>query len=79
MNLDVVAHFLPDVWWGKLFEALITFMWMLGITNSMNFFDRLDGLATGLTIICSAFLGILAIKTMQPYLMLLSVALAGSW
>jgi UDP-GlcNAc:undecaprenyl-phosphate GlcNAc-1-phosphate transferase len=76
--LDVVAHFLPDVWWGKLFEVLITFMWMLGITNSMNFFDGLDGLATGLTIICSSFLGILAFKTMQPYLMLLSVALAGS-
>ena len=51
---------------------------MLGITNSMNFFDGLDGLATGLTIICSSFLGILAFKTMQPYLMLLSVALAGS-
>ena len=28
--------------------------------------------------VCSAFLGILAIKTMQPYLVLLSVALAGS-
>ena len=51
---------------------------MLGITNSMNFFDGLDGLATGLTIICSSFLGILAFKIMQPYLMLLSVALAGS-
>jgi len=78
IHYDVVAHFLPNVWWGELFENLITFMWMLGITNSMNFFDGLDGLATGLTIICSAFLGILAIKTMQPYLVLLSVALAGS-
>jgi UDP-GlcNAc:undecaprenyl-phosphate GlcNAc-1-phosphate transferase len=78
IHYDVVAHFLPDVWWGELFEILITFMWMLGITNSMNFFDGLDGLATGLTIICSAFLGILAFKTMQPYLMLLSIALAGS-
>jgi len=26
IHYDVVAHFLPDVWWGKLFEVLITFM-----------------------------------------------------
>jgi UDP-GlcNAc:undecaprenyl-phosphate GlcNAc-1-phosphate transferase len=78
IHYGVVANFLPDVWWGKLFEALITFMWMLGITNSVNFFDGLDGLAAGLTIICSAFLGILAIQTHQHYLMLLSIALAGS-
>ena len=78
IHYGVVADFLPNAWWGKLFETLITFMWMLGITNSMNFFDGIDGLATGLTIICSAFLGILAIQTHQPYLMLLSIALAGS-
>ena len=78
IHYGVVADFLPNVWWGKLFETLITFMWMLGITNSVNFFDGIDGLATGLTIICSAFLGILAIQTHQPYLMLLSIALAGS-
>ncbi len=74
----VVADFLPNTWWGHTFEIAITFLWMLGITNSLNFFDGMDGLATGLTIICSAFLCILAIKTMQPYLVVLSVALAGS-
>lgn len=74
----VVADFLPNVWWGRFLEILITFIWMLGITNSVNFFDGIDGLATGLTITCSFFLSILAVKTMQPYLVLLSVALAGS-
>jgi UDP-GlcNAc:undecaprenyl-phosphate GlcNAc-1-phosphate transferase len=78
IHYGVVADFLPNVWWGKLLETLITFMWMLGITNSVNFFDGMDGLATGLTIICSAFLGILAIQTHQPYLIILSIALAGS-
>ena len=74
----VVADFLPNTWWGHILEIAITFLWMLGITNSLNFFDGMDGLATGLTIICSVFLGILAIKTMQPYLVVLSIALAGS-
>ncbi|MBC8555196.1 MAG: undecaprenyl/decaprenyl-phosphate alpha-N-acetylglucosaminyl 1-phosphate transferase [Candidatus Brocadiales bacterium] len=78
IRYGVVADFLPNTWWGHFFEIAITFLWMLGITNSLNFFDGMDGLATGLTIICSVFLSILAIKTMQPYLVVLSVALAGS-
>ncbi len=74
----VVADFLPNTWWGHILEIAITFLWMLGITNSLNFFDGMDGIATGLTIVCSAFLSILAIKTVQPYLAILAIALAGS-
>jgi UDP-GlcNAc:undecaprenyl-phosphate/decaprenyl-phosphate GlcNAc-1-phosphate transferase len=74
----VVADFLPNVWWGYTLEIAITFIWMLGITNSLNFFDGMDGLAAGLTIICSVFLSILAIQTHQYYLMILSITLAGS-
>ena len=74
----VVADFLPETWWGHILEIAITFLWMLGITNSLNFFDGIDGLATGLTVICSVFLSILAIQTHQQYLMILSIALAGS-
>ncbi len=78
MYYGVVAEFLPNVWWGKLLEVMITCLWMLGITNSMNFFDGVDGLAAGLTVICSVFLCMLAVQTEQPYLMILSIALAGS-
>ncbi len=74
----VVADFLPNTWWGQFLEIIITFLWMLGITNSLNFYDGMDGLAAGLTAICSAFLSILAIQTHQQYLMILSLALAGS-
>jgi len=74
----VIADFLPNTWWGQILEITITFLWMLGITNSLNFFDGIDGLAAGLTVICSAFLSILAIQTHQQHLMILSIALAGS-
>lgn len=73
----VVADFLPNTWWGYTLEIAITFMWMLGITNSLNFFDGMDGLAAGLTVICSVFLSILAIQTHQYHLMILSIALTG--
>ena len=35
----------------------LTFFWIIGITNAMNFFDGMDGLAAGLGAIISFFLG----------------------
>lgn len=78
IRYGVVADFLPNTWWGRLFEIIITMLWVIGITNSLNFFDGMDGLATGLTIVSSLFIGLLAIQSRQYYLMYLSVALLGS-
>ncbi|MBI2470203.1 MAG: undecaprenyl/decaprenyl-phosphate alpha-N-acetylglucosaminyl 1-phosphate transferase [Planctomycetes bacterium] len=78
IRCGVVADFLPNTWWGYLFEILITMIWVLGITNSLNFFDGMDGLATGLTVVSSLFIGLLAIQSGQHYLMYLSIALLGS-
>lgn len=78
IRYGVVADFLPNRWWGEMLEIIITIIWMLGIINSLNFFDGMDGLAAGITIISATFLGILAIQTNQTFLMFLSVALSGS-
>ena len=78
IRCGVVADFLPNTWWGYLFEIIITMLWVLGITNSLNFFDGMDGLATGLTVISALFIGLLAIQSGQQYLMYLSIALLGS-
>jgi UDP-GlcNAc:undecaprenyl-phosphate GlcNAc-1-phosphate transferase len=50
----------------------------VGITNAVNFFDGMDGLATGLTIIGSLSFFIVAEITGQSYLGFLTIALAGS-
>ncbi len=78
IRYGVVADFLPNVWWGKFFEIVITMLWVIGITNSLNFFDGMDGLATGLVIVSALFMGMLAIQSKQQYLMYLSIALVGS-
>lgn len=78
IQYGVVADFLPNTWWGRSFEIIITILWIVGITNSLNFFDGMDGLATGLTIVSSLFIGLLAIQSRQYYLMYLSFALLGS-
>jgi UDP-GlcNAc:undecaprenyl-phosphate GlcNAc-1-phosphate transferase len=56
----------------------LTILWLLGITNAMNFFDGMDGLATGLSIITASFLGLFAFLTYQPFLGWLAAASVGS-
>lgn len=74
----VRVTFVPPSLGGIYSETLITIIWLVGITNSMNFIDGMDGLASGTGIIYSAFFGIVALITRQPYMMFLAVALAGS-
>jgi UDP-GlcNAc:undecaprenyl-phosphate GlcNAc-1-phosphate transferase len=63
---------------GNAADALLTIVWLLGITNAMNFFDGMDGLATGLSIITAGCLGLFAALTFQPFLGWFSAAVLGS-
>jgi UDP-GlcNAc:undecaprenyl-phosphate GlcNAc-1-phosphate transferase len=74
----VKLSFLPNTWWGNGGEILLTIMWVVGITNAVNFFDGMDGLATGITAICALCFFIVAVMTRQSYLGYLTIALAGS-
>ncbi len=74
----VRLSFLPDNWWGIGGEILLTVVWIVGITNAVNFFDGMDGLATGTIAICCLSFFIVAQLTDQPYLGYLTIALAGS-
>jgi UDP-GlcNAc:undecaprenyl-phosphate GlcNAc-1-phosphate transferase len=74
--LDVLPPALGGWAWGA--NALLTLLWMLGITNAMNFFDGMDGLAAGLGGVTALFLGILAYQNQQPVLGWLAAATTGS-
>lgn len=56
----------------------LTFLWIVGITNAMNFIDGTDGLASGLGAVISMFLGTVAILTHQADLGWLALAMMGS-
>lgn len=77
-KFGVWMTFLPDVWWGHAGEILITTLWVVGITNALNFLDGMDGLATGSAGINACFFGLVALQTNQPFVMLLALSLAGS-
>ena len=59
-------------------NALLTVFWIIGITNAMNFFDGMDGLAAGLGAMIAFFLGVAAFQTDQPFIGWIAVAMMGS-
>lgn len=63
---------------GETGNVLLTFVWLVGITSAFNFFDGMDGLATGLAILIAGFMGIVAFDTNQPALGWVTVALIGA-
>lgn len=65
-------------WWGYGLNALFTMIWIVGITNAMNFIDGMDGLAAGLSVIIALFMGIVAFQTNQPVLGWIAIAMLGS-
>ena len=74
----VAITLFPRFWFGNFLDAILTILWLLGITNAMNFFDGMDGLATGLSIVCAGFLGLFAYLSFQPFLGWFAAAIAGS-
>jgi len=63
---------------STLFDILITVLWIVGICNSINFFDNLDGGAAGTTAISAIALSILTLSNGQTFLAALSLVVAGA-
>lgn len=61
-----------------LFSFPLTIIWLVGISNAMNFIDGVDGLAGGISAISAITLGVVAIYTQQPISALVAAILAGS-
>ncbi|MFC1491191.1 glycosyltransferase family 4 protein [Nitrospinota bacterium] len=73
----VRLSFMPPTLWGDSVEVALTFIWLIGIANALNFLDGMDGLAAGLGAISSFFIGLTAYQTNQPGLMFLGFGLMG--
>ena len=70
---------IPDVLglFARIINLALTIVWIVGITNAMNFFDGMDGLAAGLAGIIAFFLGAVAFLTDQPFLGWVAGAMLG--
>ena len=63
---------------SSIFDSIITVVWLVGICNSINFFDNLDGGAAGTVAISSIALAILALNGDQYLIAALSTVTAGA-
>jgi UDP-GlcNAc:undecaprenyl-phosphate GlcNAc-1-phosphate transferase len=59
-------------------DFVITVVWIVGVTNAINFFDNHDGGASGTVAISSFMLFILASTSGQSYIAALAIVLSGS-
>jgi len=59
-------------------DAVATILWIVGICNSINFFDNLDGGAAGTVAVAAISLAYLAITGDQYFIAALSLVVAGS-
>jgi len=81
-NSDLINSFIVNQL--KIFDLLgyllypVLIFWIVGVTNSINIIDGLDGLACGISIISLITFFILGLRQNFEILNLVSIALAGS-
>lgn len=56
----------------------VTIVWIVGITNAMNFMDNMDGLSAGICAVASSFILLLAVINEQHLVAALSAGLLGA-
>ena len=62
---------------ARLPNILLTFVWLVGITNAINLLDNMDGLAGGISFVGALFLSFFFWRAGDTGLLLISLALAG--
>lgn len=72
VRLDLFLH------WPPAPIVLLTVLWVVGITNAVNFLDNMNGLCAGLGAVAAVALGIVNARTGEGTVALAAAALAGA-
>ena len=59
-------------------NIILTYIWVIGITNAINLLDNMDGLAGGMSLIAAIFLSFFFLQVDNASLLVITVAMAGS-
>ena len=73
----IKISFLPPGLLGNIGECLLTIVWIVGITNAVNFLDGIDGLASVLGIVTGGCFFLIAYQTDQLFLGCVAISLIG--
>lgn len=80
--IDVITN--PNVfsdvpyWSLGMWSVPVTILWIVGMTNAVNFIDGLDGLAVGVSTIASFSLLVIALLVSEPNIAIITAALCGA-
>ena len=74
VGFGIHTVFLPST----LLNALITILWIVGITNAFNLLDNMNGLSAGVALIAAAIFSIVAIGQGQFFIQSLLMVFIGS-
>ncbi|RMG93277.1 MAG: undecaprenyl/decaprenyl-phosphate alpha-N-acetylglucosaminyl 1-phosphate transferase [Chloroflexi bacterium] len=64
---------LPDI-----LDYVITFLWLAGISNAVNFLDNMDGLSAGISAVSAAFIMLLGLQNGQFLVAAVAAAILGA-
>ncbi len=68
----------PNITWLAIPAVLVTWFWMVGMMNTVNFIDGLDGLATGIVAITGIFITIISWTLGQQSIAILAAIFTGA-
>ncbi|MBA2524820.1 MAG: hypothetical protein H0V18_03410 [Pyrinomonadaceae bacterium] len=75
----IIYYGLTLPWTSSLpLNMALTIFWLIGITNALNLLDNMDGLAAGISVIASCFLGLSFLHTGQQIEALMVLTFAGA-
>ncbi|MBO0796721.1 MAG: undecaprenyl/decaprenyl-phosphate alpha-N-acetylglucosaminyl 1-phosphate transferase, partial [Ktedonobacteraceae bacterium] len=74
---DPIVH-LPQITWLAIPAAIVTWIWMVGMMNTVNLIDGLDGLATGVVALTGLFITIISWTMGQHTIAILSAIFTGA-
>ncbi|MDD5347174.1 MAG: MraY family glycosyltransferase [Candidatus Omnitrophica bacterium] len=78
METGARISFLPNTLWGNAIEVTLTLLWIVGLINSFNYLDGMDGLAAGSAAINLFFFSVILYTTSQYHLSLFAISLMGA-
>ena len=78
VRIDFVTDPLGDFIYLEWFAIPATIFWVVGLTNTVNLIDGLDGLAAGVSSIAAITIFLVAMEEGIPFVAMLTAALAGA-
>ncbi len=78
MRIELISNLSGGVYYLGWLSIPVTLFWLVGVTNTVNLIDGLDGLAAGVSIIAAVTLGVIAYQQGQVEVLVLIVPLVAS-